>query len=131
VNELNVSSDTPSSKRVKYRKVRKDDIDNVEFEEDVVRKSVVGDDYDNNEDCNINRKGKRVSEGLVIKMECIDFGPCAGSPPGNSKKTYSFKVLIKPAKNNNIISKLKILAKKSGQIHTKTSCFSISGYWYH
>jgi hypothetical protein len=83
--------------------------DNEEIE--VFKKSVrCDDDDDSNEEKNINRKRKRVSKDVVIKRECIDFGPCVGSPSGKSRKVYSSKVLIEPTKKN-FLSKSKILTK--------------------
>jgi hypothetical protein len=97
-------SASPSVKKHKSRKVKRDDIEIQEAE--VFKRSVIcGDDEDSNNERRDNLKRKRVIENSKPKRVSIDFGPCA-SPPFKSRKVFSFK-----ASTKSILSNSKVIAK--------------------
>jgi hypothetical protein len=96
---------SPNLKKLRARKVKRDDNEDVREAEVRKRSVICDDDEESDEKRKINLKRKRVDEGNKPKRESIEFGPCA-SPPYKSRKVFSSKSSTK-----SILSNSKVIAK--------------------
>jgi hypothetical protein len=95
----------PDLKKLRARKVKRDDNDVVREAEVCKRSVICDDDEESDEKRKVNLKRKRVDEGNKPKRESIEFGPCA-SPPYKSRKVFSSKTSTK-----SVLSNSKVIAK--------------------
>jgi hypothetical protein len=95
----------PDLKKLRARKVKRDDNDDVREAEVCKRLYIFDDEEESDEKRKINLKRKRVDESNRPKRESIDFGPCA-SPPYKSRKVFSSKSSTK-----SVVSNSKVIAK--------------------
>jgi hypothetical protein len=104
MNESIIPSD---AKKLKARKLKRNDNDDILLETEICKKSVLCDDDEESDEKKrkLNIKRKRVEENNKPKRISVEFGPCA-SPPYKARKVFTSK-----ASSKSTLSNSKVLAK--------------------